>query len=378
MVYPLLPVFGRGMEVDLQMLSFALTIRAASGILGPFLATIADSRGRKAGMLLGLLVFITGTGLLTVWTSYWAFVLMLVLSLVGNLVFIPSMQAYLGDRVPYRRRGTVLAATELSWSLSFIIGIPAVSWLIAKYGWSAPFPILAGLGLVAFVILAILLPKDVPSSGPHLNLRANLGRVFSYKPAVGGILVAITMSASNELVNLIFGVWLENTFQIALASLAMASVIIGVSELGGEILVTFSTDRLGKRRAITIGLVVNIGAVLLLLLTGHSLTLALTGLFFLYISFEFALVSSVPLMTEVLPAARATFMATFIASLALGRAIGAILSPQLYELGKSIQSIPNIAFITIGAIMLNLCALAALSLVRPTQEQADEIEVQVG
>ena len=31
MVYPFLPIFGRGMWVDLQMLSFAITIRSASG-----------------------------------------------------------------------------------------------------------------------------------------------------------------------------------------------------------------------------------------------------------------------------------------------------------------------------------------------------------
>ena len=174
MVYPLLPVFGRGLDVDLQMLSFAFTIRAAAGVFGPFLATIADSRGRKAGILLGLSMFVVGLGLMTVTDTYLAFVLMLVLSMVGNLVFIPSMQAYIGDTVPYRRRGAILAATELSWSLSFIIGIPVVSWLIANYGWQAPFAILTGLGLAALVILAVLLPKDVHFSDRNINLRANL------------------------------------------------------------------------------------------------------------------------------------------------------------------------------------------------------------
>lgn len=373
MVYPLLPVFGRGLGVDLQMLSFALTLRAATGIFGPFLASIADSRGRKAGMTFGLLLFITGTGLLTIQSSYTAFILMLILSITGNFVFIPSMQAYLGDRVPYRRRGAVLAVTELGWSLSFIIGVPAISWLISNYGWQSPFPILAGLGLIALVILSILLPKETHADAQRVSLLQNLRGVFTYAPALGGILLAITISASNELVNLIFGVWMEDTFHVALASLAAAALIIGFGELGGELLVSISSDSLGKRRTIAIGLVINSAAVLLLALRGLSLNGALVGLFMIYISFEFALVSSIPLMTEVLPAARATFMATYIAGFSLGRALGASLSPILYELGNATSALPNIFFIASGAVVLNLCALIALRLVRPADEPQNTV-----
>jgi predicted MFS family arabinose efflux permease len=350
------------------MLSYALTLRAAMGIFGPFLASVADSRGRKTGMTFGLLLFITGTGLLTIQSSYTAFILMLILSITGNFVFIPSMQAYLGDRVPYRRRGAVLAVTELGWSLSFIIGVPAISWMISNYGWQSPFPILAGLGLIALAILSILLPKETHAGAQRVSLLQNLRSVFTYAPALGGILLAITISASNELVNLVFGVWMEDTFHVALASLAAAALIIGFGELGGELLVSISSDSLGKRRAIAIGLVINSAAVLLLALRGLSLNGALVGLFLIYISFEFALVSSIPLMTEVMPAARATFMATYIAGFSLGRALGASLSPILYELGNATSPLPNIFFIASGAVVLNLCALIALRLVRPADE----------
>ena len=61
------------------------------------------------------------------------------------------MQAYLGDRVPYEKRGLPLALTELSWSLSFIIGVPLTGFLISKYGLTSPFPWLAGLGLLALI-----------------------------------------------------------------------------------------------------------------------------------------------------------------------------------------------------------------------------------
>jgi predicted MFS family arabinose efflux permease len=54
LVYPFLPVFGRGLGVDLQTISLALTLRSVMGVFGPFLASVADSRGRKAGLIFGL------------------------------------------------------------------------------------------------------------------------------------------------------------------------------------------------------------------------------------------------------------------------------------------------------------------------------------
>ncbi|MGB7115476.1 MAG: MFS transporter, partial [Anaerolineales bacterium] len=99
MVYPFLPLIGRSMGVDLVTLSRAVTLRSASGVFGPLLGTVADTRGRRTGMLLGLSLFTVGVGLMVFWSSYTSFVFMLVLSLLGVLTFLPSMQAYLGDRV---------------------------------------------------------------------------------------------------------------------------------------------------------------------------------------------------------------------------------------------------------------------------------------
>jgi predicted MFS family arabinose efflux permease len=77
----------------------------------------------------------------------------------------------------------------------------------------------------------------------------------------------------------------------------------------------------------------NILACLALPLLGQSLSGALIGLFLFYLSFEFTLVSIIPVMTELVPNARATTMSAFIAGLASGRGIGAILGPILFRSG---------------------------------------------
>lgn len=368
MIYPFLPLIGRGMGVDLVTLSRALTLRSASGVFGPLLGTVADTRGRRTGMLLGLSLFTVGVGLMVFWSSYTTFAVMLVLSLLGVLTFLPSMAAYLGDRVPYKQRAWALALTETSWSLSFIIGVPIIAFLISRGGWTAPFPFLMGAGVLAMAALLWMLPRDRSEGGSPVMAWQNLRKVLTYKPALAGIIMAIAYCTSNELVNLIFGVWLEDSFGVQIAALAAASVVIGVSELSGEVLVIGITDRLGKRRAIGIGLLLNSLVALGLPFLGTSMAGALVGLFLFYLTFEFTIVSSLPLMNELLPVARATTMAVFISGTSVGRAFGDMLAIPLYSYGESTGNLAGIIVVVIGVVLFNSIALLALKVLSSSMQ----------
>src|SRR4029453_12530754 len=98
--------------VDLPALSLAVTARSMAGGLAPFLASPADSRGRKFGMLAGLLLFSLGTALVVIWADYPAFFLAMILATLGKYAFDPISLAYLGDHVPYDRRGLAMGITE--------------------------------------------------------------------------------------------------------------------------------------------------------------------------------------------------------------------------------------------------------------------------
>jgi predicted MFS family arabinose efflux permease len=354
LAYPFLPILMSGLGVDLPTISRALTFRALLGAFSPFLASVADSRGRKSGMVVGLLVFSLGLSVVSIWPTFPAFVASLLLAAGGKYIFDPSMQAYLGDRVAYQRRGLALAVTEYSWSLAFILGIPLMGLLIARWGWRAPFPFLAMAGLISIVFLGWLVPKDPMPDQRRSGIWRNLRMVLTNKPALLGLLLGLLMSTANEIINLIFGVWIEDLFGLKIAALGAAAVVIGMAEFGGETLVGLVTDRLGKPRSVASGILLNCLAVLMLPLFGRSLAGALVGLFLFYITFEFGVVSALPLMTEIMPTARATFMAATVAGFALGRALGAFLAPPLYSWG--------IFGSGIAAVVFNLLALLSLYL----------------
>ena len=330
MVYPFLAVFARGLGVEVTTLSYVVTARSFFGIFTPVLGSIADQRGRKFGMLAGISLFTLGMGTVVLQPNFYTFTIAVLLAILGKYLFDPAMQAYFGDRIPYERRGTALAVTEVAWSLAFIAGIPLVGLLIAGYGWDEPFLLLAGLGLLMFAVVWRMIPYTPPSER-KIDSAKNFRAVLTNIPAIAGISIGLWASASNELINLLFGVWLEDSFGLKIAALAGASAVIGLSELSGEGLAALTTDKLGKPRALLLGVIGNALAALLLPVVGRTELGALIGLFLFYITFEYLMVSHIPLMTEIMPEVRATLLSFNLTGHALGRMIGALLATFVYH-----------------------------------------------
>ena len=354
MVYPFLPVIARGLGVDLSTVALAVTARSSLGLASPFLGSAADVRGRKTVMLFSLGVAAAGFGLVSIWPTYPMLFASMLLAGGGKIMFDPAMQAYLGDRVVYSRRGLVIALSEFGWSGAFLIGIPVVGWIIARGGWAAPFRWLGASVLVAGVVLWRMLPTDPPPVSQRLSWSGGMRAVLASRSALAGLALGFLISFANETVNIVFGAWLEDSFGLRVLALGAAAAVIGVAELGGEGLVAALADRLGKRRAVAVGISLSALACLGLPFLGGSLTGALVGLFFVYTTFEFTIVSAMPLMTELVPQARATMMAGNVGALSAGRAIGALLGPALFSFGLRANGVL--------AAALNLAALAMLLL----------------
>jgi len=352
MVYPFLPVFAQGLGVDPASLGMAFSARSFIGIFGPFLATIADTHDRKTGMLLGVGLFTAGSSMVAIFPTFWSFIIGTSLVLLGNGVFIPSMNAYLGDHIPYEKRGRVLAITELSWALAFIVGIPVVQWLLETFSWVTPFLVFTVLGFLSFGCFLWLLPNQKVLKSNESTLWKNLQRVLSTWPALAGLLAGVLFTSANETVNLIFGLWIGENFGVDLTTLTAASVVIGVSELSGEVTTSLWLDAVGKRRMIWIFLGVNSLAALLLPFSTGGLCWSLAGLGFFYISFEIVLVSALTLMSEVVPEARATMIAAAVAGFSLGRMLGDLMAPGLYGIGLWVSCLTAVILNMLSGVLL--------------------------
>ena len=351
LVYPFLPLFAAGMGVSLAQMGVAFSIRSVLGVVSPFVASVADTHGRKKGMLLGLFLFWIGCMSSVLMPTFLGFVIGSSFVVIGNGVFIPSMQSYLGDRVPYENRGRVLAITELSWALGFILGVPLLGFLLKTYNWWTPSIALSIVGFVLLVYLWLSVPSDSPTQAKGQSLLSNFRLILHFSPVIVGLLTAFLFTVSNEVVNLVFGQWIRDNFGLAFETLPLASVIIGTSELASEFLSALFLDKLGKVRTIFTSLALNTIAVVLLAMSAKSFALALLSLALFYISFEFALIGMMTYMSEIFPTARATVLAVTVAMFSMGRLGGSLVGPGLYQSGFWFTCLTSV-FLNLASFLL--------------------------
>jgi len=245
---------------------------------------------------------------------------------VGKPLFDIGAQTYVSERVPYRSRARSLGILELSWAGGFLFGAPLAGWLIDLWSWEAPFWVFGAIALIALGGIALVLEA---SDSHH---RTDTERRAQSDAAIVPFLVAVTIAGFTlELVFVTLGAWLEGSFGLSLAGLAGVGALLGAAEFGGEGVMVGFTDRIGKRNSFAGGL--GIAAVFLgvLALVNTEMAPALIALFMVIMSLELAVISAIPLATELRPARRSRFLAWFLVAAGIGRIIADLIGPAILE-----------------------------------------------
>lgn len=346
LVSPFLPVIARGLGIPLESAGVLVAARSAASMATPAIVVVGRRLDRKVLVQIGLAIFLVGSAVTAVFGVYFGVLAGFLLMGLGKSVFDVSGQAYLSDRVPYEKRARSLAIFEMTWAGGFLVGAPFVGWIIASAGWEMAYAALAGLIGLAILASSILLERDHPDM-------AERGRLVLGTSAWGMLAVALLFSAGGEVTVVVLGAWLEDAFSVALVGIAGLASLIGFAELSGSASTAAFTDRLGKRRAVTIGLIINIAGYAMMASAGRSITLGVAGALVAFAGFEFLIVSSFPLASELVPSGRARYLAWMVVAIGLGRGLAGLIGPVLFtRSGFSANAVT--------AIGLDLVALAVL------------------
>lgn len=356
-IYPFAPAFSRSLDVPLAAITSILATCQVAALLGLFSGPLADRFGYRAMMRTGLGLLAGGMLLCGLVPGYWWLFAGLVIASLGKIVFDPAIQAFIGTHVPFERRGRVIGAVEMAWAGSTLLGIPALGLIIDHLGLTSAFWIFALLGGLSWLSIGFFIPADspAPATADHgrVSLFVALPQLVRSRPAVGMLLFGFFISLANDSLFVVYGAWFEQSFSTGIALLGFSTVAIGAAELLGESATAIFADRLGIKRATLLGLGLTSLAYLLLPVLGQTLTLAMTGLFLIFLAFEFTIVCSFSLSTELMPGARATMMAGFYATAGVGRMIGVLLGGWLWLVG-------GISAVAWSAAACTVCALLAL------------------
>ncbi|MCG8685360.1 MAG: MFS transporter [Desulfobacterales bacterium] len=330
MVYPFAPEFARGLNVDLSAITSLIAVNQATAVLGPVGASFADRYGYKLLMLLAVGIITVGCFAVGLLPLYSVVLISLFLAGLAKNIFDPSVQALIGAHVPYEHRGKFIGIMEIAWAGATLAGIPLTGILIERYSWQTPFWVLGFLSLVCFFLLLKLIPgqrKDESEikrvKTEQSSILANWKTIIQDRKVLGMLGFVFFMSLANDNLFVIYGAWLEDSYGLSLTAIGFGTILIGMAEILGEGMTALFSDRIGLKKSVAVGTAVTALAYLMLPLSDIGLEFVLTGLFILFFCFEFTIVSSMSLGTELVPELRAATMSSYYAVGGIGRVIGA-------------------------------------------------------
>lgn len=350
-VYSFLPVLARGLGTSVGTLGLVLSARDLTGLAGPFVGRRVDRGDTRRWLLTAL----GATAVASVVCAVGG----LVGFAVGQLVvgaaaaaFVVANTSWLGHRVPFHQRGRAIATVELSWALALLAGVPLLGVLIdgwgpiAGWGWRSPFGALAVGSLAAMWIVARVLPADPPPArradrpgdapvpaapAPgRIGDRPEDGRRRRTAPLLVGV-AAMAFGVQQPMV--IHAAWLEDEVSVSVTGLGVVAFVLGGFELIGSAVNALASDRIGKRRSVLGGIVPLTFVLAALPLLPAAPVPAVAALGCAVLLFEFAFVATLPLLTELDPAAPAQAFGRAIAISTVARASGTLVATSTYQAG---------------------------------------------
>jgi DHA1 family inner membrane transport protein len=284
--------------------------------------------------------------------------------LAGSMV-----SAMVGDIVPPERRGRALSIVMTAFPVASVLGVPIGLVLAGKFGWHAPFFMLAGCAAIIAVIAALTLPpirtavvghqplkqmREILSHGIHL-------RAFS----VGAVLVV----AGGIMIPFIAPSYVANLGLDEKVQLPITYLVGGIATAVSTPLIGWFSDRVDRLKLLAIMSAGAIGVSLVITQLGSaSLFTAsvMMALFMVTMSGRFA-----PAMTMVTNAVEARYRGGFMsvnAALQQAASAGAsVLAGQFVTRTPDGQlaGMPTLGYVAAGFFVLTVLLAAELRAAAP-------------
>ncbi len=356
MAYTFLPAFARGSGLSVEAMGRVLSARELTSLSAPLAGRASDRLGTTRVMALGGAV--AAGGLLVAMLGAPGLMIGMIIFGLGRTAHQVSMSSWIADAVAYERRGRVVGRVELTWGGAALVGLPIVGAILGRFPWWAAFGILGGLALlVGFRVF---------------TLDGRTGRtaaVASPKPrmsraAISAIATNASMNGAAQFLFLGHGLWLEDTYSLDTAEVGLAIIAVGAIEVVATMGSSRLTDQLGKRRSMLFGTMLMTASMLTLaIFSAPPLAIGLLVLVLAFLGFEFGIVSSLPLLAELDPKARAQMIGRSVSVGTVVRALVTLVATAIY-LNEGFGVLMSIA----AAAGVLACVLAAFVMVEPTTE----------
>ena len=366
--YPFVSAIADTFNVRADSIQNVIALTNGAGLLSPILGIISEHYGRKVVMV-GMIVMMALMSMMgALFADYGVFVVVMFAFGIGKTIYDPTFQAYLGDLVPFGRRARVMGISELSWALSLVVAAPVAGYLLDNRNLQSVFVFLAVSLALGAVALWIFVESDEQPDHSHERIRiinpiTAIRTVSAHPPAVFALLYSMCLTLSHEIFFINYGLWMEDSFGLVLTALGTVTIVIAVAEVIGEFIVIAVADRLGTKATSMTGMLIAAICFFIIPYLSFSLPFAMFAIFIMFIAIETAIVSALPLFTEILPKSRAVMMSANMGAHSLGRVVGAALGALVFA-----QSGGNFTLVGLIAGGLGLIAYFIMWRLVPRQD----------
>lgn len=323
---PFLAVIAKGFDISLPELGIAMFVSELSGLASPFAGRYVDRLRHRSAMLLGLGGTALGAMMAAVSPNPVFFAIGITFMSTTKLFFDLGLGAWIADHVPYERRSRVVGFTETAWALGLLIGVSAMGVVTALTSWRGGF----ALGAVGVVVMMTVIATRVTTEPRIVHVRDidHVHRVTGRSWIVVG--TSYCNMAASQCVFITFGAWLGDEFGYGPAGIAAVGFGLGSVELFAALNSASRTDAWGKERSIAMGSLLMLPAGVLLATGSTQLVVGLIALAIYLMGFEFAVVSMLPIATQLVKNSPGTGMGWVLGGGTLGRASMSLVATAAY------------------------------------------------
>ncbi len=301
-----------------------------AGLISPLASVIERRLGSRRSILISAALFSLSCFALAIAPTFGAALLLCVVLSLGRSLIGPQAQAYVADSVPFERRGAALGVLELAWALSWVLGVPMFGFLVQRAAWWLPFWVIGVIALAGtWAVLRFAITHDHARALATRVKPDGIASLLRHGPARRVLILGFGIVLSMHAAILVYAPYLVSRYDLSAEQLGLISIVLGIADILAEMLIIFALDRIGKRRSVLLGCgLMAIGFVAFL--GAASLALSIGALFVVFLGFEYAIVSTLPITTEVLPSSRIAMAGSFAGVTAAARTIAALIAIPLF------------------------------------------------
>jgi DHA1 family inner membrane transport protein len=155
----LLPEVAAAFNVSIPTAGYLISGYALGVVFGAPLLTAASVRWPRRTVLIALMaLFTVGNALAAIAPSYATLLAARVLTGLPHGAFFGIASVVAADMVAPGRRATAISMVFAGLTVANVIGVPADTLLSQHFGWRSSLGVLAGIGVVSVIAIALLVP----------------------------------------------------------------------------------------------------------------------------------------------------------------------------------------------------------------------------